>query len=526
METASRQANLLQRFATLFVERFRALSWKHWTIATRLLFVALFPITYFFISVVSYSYYSRISEVEQELAERGKSIATAIAEGAEYHLAAGHLGELNSNINSIAQTDENIYRIDILDTERHVLTQSTVSTKNLPQHRSIEAIIKKPVVWIYLLTPESKPSGNNAEPHKNHHQAEVLGAVRVTMSATPALKKQTSRFYVEAALALLALFVSGLLGHFLARSLNSPLRTSMNALHAIELGNYSLQLPITAGGEIGQLQDSINKMAVSLLESKQHLEEKVQARTVELTISRNAALKADAEKRRLIQQIQTIIEEERKSIAIEIHDELNASLIAARLDSQRILHLIEKTSVPNALLHRDQQIQEKARAIIKTLLDLYANGRKLVRRLRPEVLELLGLEGALEEMLRHYQSEQCHFALDVEGNFSEVAQSVSISIYRIVQEALSNIIKHAQASQVTIKLHLQQSAHELRLELIDNGIGFNATEPASGVGLMGMRERVLALNGTIHIESSNEHGTSIVISIPMSNGPQIAASEK
>lgn len=525
MEPVYRQANFLQRFASLLVARFHALSWKHWTIATRLLFVALFPITYFFISVVSYSYYSRISEVEQELAERGKSIATAIAEGAEYHLAAGHLGELNSNINSIAQTDENIYRIDILDTERHVLTQSTVSTKNLPQHRSIEAIIKKPVVWIYLLSPESKSSSNANEPHKNHHQAEILGAVRVTMSATPALKKQTGRFYVEAALALLALFVSGLLGHFLARSLNSPLRTSMNALHEIELGNYSLHLPITAGGEIGQLQDSINKMAVSLLESKHDLEEKVQARTVELTISRNAALKADAEKRRLIQQIQTIIEEERKSIAIEIHDELNASLIAARLDSQRILHLLEKTSAPDALLQRDQQIQEKARAIIKTLLDLYANGRKLVRRLRPEVLELLGLEGALDEMLRHYQSEQCRFTLHVDGDFSDLTQNMSISIYRIVQEALSNIIKHAQASDVAINLQLAQSVHELRLELKDNGIGFDATVPVTGMGLMGMRERVLALDGTIQIDSTNQHGTSIVIRIPMPSRTQIADTE-
>lgn len=526
MQTTHRQANLLQRFTTLFVQRFHALSWSHWTIATRLLFVALFPITYFFISVVSYSYYSRISEVEEELAERGKSIATAIAEGAEYHLAAGHLGELNSNINSIAQTDVNIYRIDVLDTERHVLAQSTVSTKNLPQRRSIEAVIKKPVVWIYLLSPESKSSSNAAELHKNHHQAEILGAVRVTMSATPALKKQTGRFYVEAALALLALFVSALLGHFLARSLNSPLRKSMNALHEIELGNYSLHLPISAGGEIGQLQESINKMAISLLESKQHLEEKVQARTVELTISRNAALKADAEKRRLIQQIQTIIEEERKSIAIEIHDELNASLIAARLDSQRILHLLDKTSVPNELLQRDHEIQAKARAIIKTLLDLYANGRKLVRRLRPEVLELLGLEGALDEMLRHYQSEQCRFALQMEGDFSCLTQSMSISIYRIVQEALSNIIKHAQASDVTISLQLPQSVHELRLELKDNGIGFDATEPVTGVGLMGMRERVLALDGTIHIDSTNQHGTSIVIRIPISNGPQIADTEK
>jgi two-component system sensor histidine kinase UhpB len=113
-----------------------------------------------------------------------------------------------------------------------------------------------------------------------------------------------------------------------------PLRSSIGALRQIRGGNYRVQLPVTTGGEIAELQASIGEMSLALDQSKQHLENKVAERTRDLVESRNEALKADADKRKLIQKVNSIVEDERKSIAIEIHDELNASLIAVRLESQ------------------------------------------------------------------------------------------------------------------------------------------------------------------------------------------------
>jgi two-component system sensor histidine kinase UhpB len=95
---------------------------------------------------------------------------------------------------------------------------------------------------------------------------------------------------------------------------------------------------VTTGGEVGELQASIGEMSVALDQSTQDLENKVAERTRDLLASRNEALRADADKRKLIQKVNSIIEDERKSIAVEIHDELNASLIAVRLEAQTIRH--------------------------------------------------------------------------------------------------------------------------------------------------------------------------------------------
>ena len=212
-------------------------------------------------------------------------------------------------------------------------------------------------------------------------------------------------------MALLALVVSAVLGLLLSRSLTGPLKKSIAALSEIQAGDYATTVAVTTGGEIGQLQASINEMSQSLHQSKQNLEDKILARTKDLVLSRNEALKSDGEKRKLIQKIHSIVEDERKAIAIEIHDELTASLIAARLESQRILHLLNKYA-KNELEKNEpldktfSEIQERARSIIKLTLDLYANGRSLVRRLRPEVLDMLGLQGAIEEMLRYFNTEK------------------------------------------------------------------------------------------------------------------------
>jgi two-component system sensor histidine kinase UhpB len=217
-----------------------------------------------------------------------------------------------------------------------------------------------------------------------------------------------------------------------------------------------------------------------------------------------ALREADAEKRRLIGKVNTAVEDERQSIALEIHDELNATLIAARLEAQRI-----------ADLSPEGEVRDKAQSIIKLTLGLYNSGRALVRRLRPEVLDMLGLDGAVEEMVRHYDSARsgCRFHLQAHGDFSHMEGSVAISAYRIVQEAMSNIVKHARATQATVSLSLAQG--ELRMQIADNGIGFDTAQASSGIGLVGMRERVYAANGRIAIETGLAAGTRINIAMPI-----------
>jgi two-component system sensor histidine kinase UhpB len=245
----------------------------------------------------------------------------------------------------------------------------------------------------------------------------------------------------------------------------------------------------------------------------------VAERTRDLLASRNEALRADADKRKLIQKVNSIIEDERKSIAIEIHDELNASLIAARLEAQSIGQLAGKAAPGPAI----DEIRQKAQSITKLALDLYANGRRLVRRLRPEVLDMLGLHGAVEEMLRHYDSGSgCRFEFESRGDFSKLGNELAISAYRIVQEALSNIMKHSQAGAARVSLSLSERESALHIYVEDDGVGFDTASASEGIGIIGMRERVYALNGRFDVKSSPGKGTLVAITLPLDGATAVS----
>jgi two-component system sensor histidine kinase UhpB len=487
--------------------------WQGWSIGTRMIFITMLPVVFLFASLIGYSWFSHRAQVAEELAERGRILARALAETSEYNVISGNLSDLRLTINGLVQSDKSIYRIDVVDANRKLAISVASQLAVRAEPHFYEAPINKQVIWVNLFSDNGAPHVSGPSDTKPPTQpAEVVGWVRVTMSPTNMLAKQMRRFQIEVAMAALALAVSGALAWFLARSLTLPLRASIGALRKIRGGDYRSDLPVTTGGEIGELQESIAEMSLALDQSKQHLENKVDERTRDLVASRNEALKADADKRKLIQKVNSIVEDERKSIAIEIHDELNASLIAARLESQSILRLAGQAGEGAAI----EQIKQKSQAITKLTLDLYASGRRLVRRLRPEVLDMLGLHGAVEEMMRHYGSDSgCRFDFHSEGDFSHLENELAISAYRIIQEALSNVIKHATATHVQVSLTLSEPESVLHIEVADNGAGFDVGGASAGIGIIGMRERVYAMKGTIGFTSDAANGTVVAIALPL-----------
>ena len=491
--------------------------WRSWSIGLRMAFITMLPVAFLFTSFLWYSWYAHRAQVAEELAERGRILARALAETSEYNVISGNLTDLRLTINGLVQSDKSIYRIDVVDaTGKRAVRVTSESALDAEPHY-YEAPIRKQVVWINLFTDNGIPHVSaSSDTRPPTLTTEVVGAVRVTMSPANMLAKQKRRFQVEVAMAALALAASGVLAWVLARSLILPLRDAIGALREIRGGNYRIELPVTTGGEVGELQGSIGEMSVALDQSKQDLENKVAARTQDLLESRNEALRADADKRKLIQKVNSIIEDERKSIAVEIHDELNASLIAVRLEAQSIATLAGRASTaPTGAEVED--IRNKAQAITKLALDLYANGRRLVRRLRPEVLDMLGLHGAVEEMLRHYDSGSgCRFAFHSEGDFSRLGNELAISAYRIVQEALSNVMKHAGASFAQVSLVLDEDENVLRIAVEDDGQGFEPALSSEGIGIIGMRERVYALRGSIAVRSAPRRGTTVAITLPLS----------
>ncbi len=486
--------------------------WKNWSIRTRLIAITIVPVLYMFSTFVWYSYQSRLNEVRDELAERGRLVATVLAEGGEFNLVAGKYDELKRTIDGLVLSDPSIYRIEILDTLRRDLVQAAARSKGVPDQRHYEAPIMKRLSWVSVLASDGTPyvSGGPAG-QRSGLKVETVGWVRVTMTPTAQIDKHMRRFGIELLVSSLGLLVCAVLAFHLSKGLTASLESSMAALRDIRGGNYLVEVAVTTGGEIGDLQASIREMAASLHQATQNLEHKIAERTADLLASRNEALKADADKRKLIQKVNTIVEDERKSIALEIHDELNASLIAARLESQRILALAGKADLDPAAL---DEIKLKAQSIIKLTLGLYNSGRTLVRRLRPEVLDMLGLHGAVEEMTALYDRGHpaCRFSYGATGDFARLENGLAISAYRIIQEALSNVVKHAGATRVAVRLALDAQA--LRITVEDDGVGFDPAVAVAGIGIIGMRERVYAANGSIALDSGAA-GTRIEIALPL-----------
>lgn len=233
-----------------------------------------------------------------------------------------------------------------------------------------------------------------------------------------------------------------------------------------------------------------------------------------LLTERNEVKRDDAEKRKLLQRIHAAVEEERKHIADELHDHLNASLIVLRLHAEQILNAANRQ--PSEQLLRD--IAEKARMMLKEASELYSLGRGIIKRLRPEVLDTMGLRGAIEEMCEQYERihPNCRFAFTADIDMGRINANTAITAYRIVQEALSNVIKHSSATACSVDLRTCQNGRTVNMEIRDNGAGFNPVATGDGVGLIAMRERVFSAGGTIELRSAPACGTSILVSLPVS----------
>jgi len=211
--------------------------------------------------------------------------------------------------------------------------------------------------------------------------------------------------------------------------------------------------------------------------------------------------------RELASHLQNIREEERTTIAREIHDELGQQLTALKMD---IAWLNRKWDTENEL------IRNKIKSAIE-LADSTINAvRRIAAQLRPSMLDDLGLAEAVAWQSKEF-SNRTGIAVQCSSNIPDdkFSPAVTIAVFRIFQEALTNIARHAHATKVTCSL--QKKGNVLCLTIIDNGVGFDINEQTKRktLGLLGMKERAIILNGKYNIESKPGEGTSVSVEIPL-----------
>ncbi len=219
-----------------------------------------------------------------------------------------------------------------------------------------------------------------------------------------------------------------------------------------------------------------------------------------------------ADNRRLARQYFELQETERKALARELHDELGQYLNVIKLDAVGIR---DDGQAPQAAVHR------RASTIVENCNHIHSAVATLMRELRPTGLDELGLAAALEHCVETWRARLpgVSLRLSIAGDVTRLPESITVTLYRLVQEALTNIAKHASARHVDIRLERVESrgSEDERIDatVVDDGVGAVAAGPTRGLGLIGMRERVLALNGKLVFTSSPGQGFELSAQIPL-----------
>jgi two-component system sensor histidine kinase UhpB len=343
-------------------------------------------------------------------------------------------------------------------------------------------------------------------PDTDHVQLPVQGGFIVI---TPDSSRSTLDAWDELwQFALFVLIIIVLLNiamyQILGRTLK-PLNDIVNALTEMENGNYDVRLGHYNLPEFYAISHTFNRMAESLqgalIENTRLAKEEQQRLAAELELEQN---------RRFTQLVQLRVEEERRVIARELHDELGQCVTAIKTIG---------TAIANRGSEQPEETQNNARTIVEVASHIYDAVHSIIRQLRPSALDHLGLNDAIRELLDQYgrQHSGIEIQLTSDESLNTFDENVNITVYRVVQECLTNVVKHADASKVSVTLTLQPGPPDLLLICVSDdgkGLGRDFAE-SQGFGLVGIRERVQAFGGEVHYESSTDDGTSIVVKLPI-----------
>jgi len=298
---------------------------------------------------------------------------------------------------------------------------------------------------------------------------------------------ESHHYLIDTAFIVLATLLSLCVSWLLLRASFRPLFGLLATVRAVSAGETEARADIASSDEqIAELARAMNTMLDRLEASR-----------------REQAL--------LILQAQ---EEERRRLALELHDEtgqnLTALLVHTEILKQRLQNLSDISPLARQELEND--LHTLAKLTQHTLDDVHV----LSQQLRPRILDDLGLNAALH-WLAEDARQRFHLTVKLVVDGDELAlrlpTTYDIALFRVAQESLTNVARHAKANQATITLTHDQ--HAIRLSISDDGRGFDTSQPSRGLGLIGMRERAALQGGALAITSQQAQGTTVEVTLPL-----------
>jgi two-component system sensor histidine kinase UhpB len=278
---------------------------------------------------------------------------------------------------------------------------------------------------------------------------------------------------------------------FIGRALR-PLYRLAAALEQVGRGNYATRIGGRLAPELSRLHDSFNRMAGRLAE-------------------------ADADNRRLNEQLLTVQEQERDEIARDLHDEVGPYLFAINIDAAAASRLIEG--------RRAKRAGEHLRLIAEAVGHMQHEIRAIVRRLHPVGLAEFGLQEAVGDLIRFWGRRHpgIAFQVTIAPESIGLGEAAETTLYRIVQECLSNAVRHGPPARIDIHIRRTSTDGGARImaEITDDGPGM-PDELATGFGLRGMAERVRALGGELSLRNRPMGGLAVTATLPLRPEPGLA----
>lgn len=315
---------------------------------------------------------------------------------------------------------------------------------------------------------------------------ERLGAVRVAGEAADEIAEvwsDTRDLVVVAAFVNLAI-LSAL--YLVLGRLLRPLRTLSAGLSELEEGRFDHRLPVPNLRELALIADRFNTLGEALR-------------------------KARDDNCRLNERLVRLQDDERRQIASDLHDELGPCVFGLRANLESVDRLSSGTEATMA-----RRIRERTATMGAILDRVQELNRSLLRRIRPMALDHVPLSAVLTELLADFgrHSPDSRFRLSLENIDEHYDDSIEITIYRCIQEAVTNALRHGKAADVAVILQSDTQAERLCLVITDDGIGVGA-DSTPGFGFIGIEERVGALGGRWHIAPGEDGGTRLQMTIPI-----------
>lgn len=317
---------------------------------------------------------------------------------------------------------------------------------------------------------------------------EPVGAVIFSPDISAAVREKWIGFLALVSVSVAVLALTGGLAHLATRSAERSLMDLREGLTLMRRGNYLTPIKPSGPPELRQSGEVANELAKTLGELSE-------------------------DNRRLLHRIVSLQDDERQEVARDLHDELGPLLFGVRANT---VALIERLPARNVTARKSADL------VLKSVEALQDANRRILDRLRPLYIQELGLEQSVRTIIQHAQSQSPHLMVtaDLDHRLDGVQGAHAQTVYRVIQEAVTNVLKHAEAQAMEVKAAVNNM--EIVIEVSDNGRGFE--DQVFGRGLIGMQERVRALDGSLDVLRSGGR-SKILCRLPLGDAIAMKSSE-